>query len=372
MHFTEITQDFAGLDESNLPRHGTRAQWSAGNGRTWAIVLAAGAGTRLRLLTTNPAGIPVPKQYCSLDSGPSLLEQALARAFSVVPRWRTSVVVAEQQVQWWAPLARELHGTVAVQPEDRGTAIGILLALIRILERDPNARVVILPADHHVIDERALTRTLRNAIGALLYGHAEIVLLGVAPEGPDPELGYIVPAGLGVSGLLGIAKFVEKPARAHAARLIAAGALWNTFIVVANGRELLELLRGCEPTVVADLQRCLQDGLSDDGPTPALRELYRRLPVLDFSRDVAQWNSAAFSALRAPACGWTDLGTVDRVRKALWEHAKTPGTESSAAGSELPALSLARALRSERLPGQAGRDLPDELGVSAIEVMPAG
>ena len=41
---------------------------------------------------------------------------------------------------------------------------------------------------------------LRNAIGALLYGHAEIVLLGVAPEGPDPELGYIVPAGLGVSG----------------------------------------------------------------------------------------------------------------------------------------------------------------------------
>ena len=47
MHFTEITQDFAGLDETNLPRHGTRAQWSAGNGRTWAIVLAAGAGTRL-------------------------------------------------------------------------------------------------------------------------------------------------------------------------------------------------------------------------------------------------------------------------------------------------------------------------------------
>jgi mannose-1-phosphate guanylyltransferase len=187
MHFTEITQDFAGLDETNLPRHGTRAQWSAGNGRTWAIVLAGGAGTRLRLLTMNPAGIPVPKQYCSLDSGPSLLQQALARAFSVVPRWRTSVVVAEQQVQWWGPLARELPGTVAVQPEDRGTAIGILHALVRILERDPNARVVILPADHHVIDERALTRSLRNAIGALLYRHAEIVCSGLAPEGPIPS-----------------------------------------------------------------------------------------------------------------------------------------------------------------------------------------
>ena len=372
MHFTEITQDFAGLDETNLPRQGTRAQWSAGNGKTWAIVLAGGAGTRLRVLTTNPAGIPVPKQYCSLDSGPSLLHHALQRAFGVVPRWRTSVVVAEQHAQWWSPLAGELPGRIVVQPEDRGTAVGILLALVRILDCDPDARVVVLPADHHVIDERALTRALRTAIGALLYGHAEIVLLGVAPDAPDPELGYIAPAGLSVSGLLGVAKFVEKPTRAHAARLIAEGALWNTFIVAANGRELLELLRAREPSVVAELRRCALEGGSADTATPALREVYRRLPVLDFSRDVAQWNPAMFSALRAPACGWTDLGTVDRVRKALWLHAKNLVADSPETQPDTPALSLARALKSERLPAHASCDLTDELGVSTVEMMSAG
>ena len=247
MHYTDIAQDFLGVDETNLPQHGTRAQRSASNGKTWAIVLAGGSGTRLRPLTMNRAGIPVPKQYCSLDSGPSLLRAALQRAFTVVPRLRTSVVVAEQHAEWWSSLARELPVvSIAVQPEDRGTATGILLALLRILERDPNARVVVLPSDHHVVDESAVTRSLANAIGALLYRRADIVLLGVTPDSLDTDLGYIAPAGPPTNGLFSVAEFVEKPARTHAAKLIAAGAIWNTFMLVANGRELLELMRARE------------------------------------------------------------------------------------------------------------------------------
>lgn len=368
MHYTDIAQDFLGVDETNLPAQGTRARWSASNGKTWAIVLAGGAGTRLRPLTVNRAGVPVPKQYCSLETGPSLLRVALQRAFTVVPRRRTSVVVAEQHAQWWNPLARELPVvSIAVQPEDRGTATGILLALLRILERDPNARVVVLPSDHHVVDEGALTRSLANAIGALLYRRAEIVLLGVTPDSLDTELGYIAPAGPPTNGLLSVAEFVEKPARTHAAKLIAAGALWNTFMVVANGRELLELMRAREPSVVADLHRALERGT-----TPTLREIYCRLPALDFSRDIVQRNPPAFSAIRMPACGWTDLGTVDRVRKLLRMKTKSFGTAASMTGAEPAPISLARALWTERLPAHASCDLTDELGVGAVEMMPAG
>jgi mannose-1-phosphate guanylyltransferase len=371
MHLTDLAQDFLATDEANLPQHGSRARWSADNGRTWAIVLAAGSGTRLRPLTATRDGRLVPKQYCSLDSGPSLLFEAVQRASGVVPRRRTFLVVAEHHTQWWQPLARELSPcSIAVQPENRGTAIGILLALVRILERDPNARVVILPSDHSVADEAVLSRSLANAIGALLYRRAEIVLLGVTPEEPDPELGYIATDAAAASGLCGVTEFVEKPNRAHAARLAAAGALWNTFIMVANGRELLELLRSREPSIVADLRAL--DRHVGGGATPALRELYYRLPVLDFSRDVAQRNPAAFSAWRVPACGWTDLGTVERVRKSLrlggWRS--PPG--ASAADGRPAVVSLARALLTERLPAHASCDLTDELGIGAVEVVSAG
>jgi mannose-1-phosphate guanylyltransferase len=63
---------------------------------TWVIVLAAGEGTRLSSLTTNARGEAVPKQYCSLNGGPSLLQEALRRAQRIVPRERVCAVVARQ------------------------------------------------------------------------------------------------------------------------------------------------------------------------------------------------------------------------------------------------------------------------------------
>ena len=63
------------------------------NGSNWAIVLAAGDGSRLSNLTKAATGRVVPKQFCSLRGGPSLLEDALARAACVVARKRILVVV---------------------------------------------------------------------------------------------------------------------------------------------------------------------------------------------------------------------------------------------------------------------------------------
>jgi len=71
----------------------------------WALILAAGEGSRLRGLTTTPGGLSVPKQFCSLQGGPSLLEETLWRAESVTQRRRMVTVVAAQHRRWWeAPL----------------------------------------------------------------------------------------------------------------------------------------------------------------------------------------------------------------------------------------------------------------------------
>lgn len=312
-------------------------------GQTWAVVLAGGEGARLGSLTADPGGQNVPKQFCSLRSGPSLLQEALARAAAVADRERVRIVVAAEHRRWWAPaLAGVPRRNVIAQPQNRGTANGMLLALSCVLERDPLANVVVLPSDHNVCDEITLCSAVHRALRSVRARSAEVVLLGIAPEDADPELGYIVPAQRGGNAPVGVRKFVEKPRPQEAAALIAEGALWNAFIVAAHARSLLELLRAKDAALVERMRTAWQLDSRAFASYSAVAELYRTLPTLDFSRDVAEGRESSLSVVQVPPCGWSDLGTPERVAKAL----RRPGAAGAQrAASSAAALSLEERLR---------------------------
>jgi len=278
----------------------------------WTLVLAAGSGTRLRDLTTNALGESIPKQFCSLNGGYSLLRRTLFRAFSVAPISRTTVVVADDHRPHWARATLDLPPqNVVVQPENKGTAVGILLPLLRIVRRDHDAMVVILPSDHYVDDETALIRAIGRARQNTDHG---ITLLGIAPEGADPELGYIVPERQFSSSCFApVSHFVEKPTREAAETLINQGALWNSFIIVARGSTLIELIAAQHEGIVEQLNRA-------QTPQSTYQDLcraYVELPSIDLSRDVLTPAADRLSVQRVPHCGWTDLGTPTRVAECL-------------------------------------------------------
>ena len=112
-------------------------------------------------------------------------------------------------------------------------------------------------------------------------------------------------------------RFVEKPAVPEAAALIADGALWNLFIVAARAQSLLDLLRAKNAFLVERMRTAWRLDAHCFTGYSAIADLYRTLPTLDFSRDVAQGREAALSVLQVPPCGWSDLGTPERVAKAL-------------------------------------------------------
>lgn len=293
---------------------------------TWALVLAAGEGSRLRSLTTPSSGAAIPKQFCSLYTGPSLLQEALRRAQAVTAEARTCVVVAEQHRRWWQGALGSLNAeNIVVQPENRGTAMGILLPLLQILSRDPEARLVLLPSDHHVRQEAVLTCALRDGLEQVDWRFHETLLLGVHPEEADPELGYILPGPSDGRGALTIARFVEKPSPAAARELIDAGGLWNAFIVVSSGLALLDLFRKRMPDVVRAMLAALQRDRHESLRGAAIAELYRTLPIVDFSRDIVAGQESDLRVLPVRPCGWSDLGTPKRVSEAL---RRTPRPEA--------------------------------------------
>ena len=288
-----------------------------GTMRTWAVVLAAGEGTRLASLTRDAAGNAVPKQFCSLNGGRSLVEEAIQRARQVVSLDRTCAIVAQQHARHWRKTLRALPaGNLIVQPQNRGTANGVLLCVLSILECDPLARIIFLPADHFVLDESALERSLRELTTSLAHNPDGITLIGIAPEEPDPELGYIVPARTLADGSRTVARFVEKPAPSLADELFTTKALWNSFIFGARGPALLALLRMQMGTTVDEMATALARE-QHQPDSAALAELYDRLPIVDFSRAVVQQFPFRLRVITAAACGWTDLGTPRRVADML-------------------------------------------------------
>jgi mannose-1-phosphate guanylyltransferase len=185
------------------------------------------------------------------------------------------------------------------------------LAALNIARDDAHTRLVFVPSDHYVEDEAVLQSALRVAATRPLH-QDDILLLGLEPTGPDPELGYIVPrSSCRPLECQPVCRFAEKPTSDAATKLIREGALWNSFIFVAGVRTIVDLMQARYPTLAGAFEIAVGAG------APAVTALYERLVNIDFSRDILQGVDTDVSVLRVPECGRSDLGTPRSVLTCL-------------------------------------------------------
>ena len=106
-----------------------------------------------------------------------------------------------------------------VQPCNRDTGPGIAWSLLEIRRRDPRARVAMFPSDHYVAHDAAFRESVRRALDVVERHPDKLALLGIEPEDPSPEFGYVLPAAR-LDGAPGdafhVASFREKPTPAVA------------------------------------------------------------------------------------------------------------------------------------------------------------
>ena len=272
--------------------------------------MAGGGGTRLRPLSTAQR----PKPFLPLlPEGETLLARTVARLQGpeLGPTPDIAVVVSDA----WAPLvAAQVPGVrIIVEPEGRNTAAAVALAALA-GDRDPEAIMVVLPADHRIDPAReALFRTvLRDAADGLATGSfgiaSPLVTLGVEVNRAATEYGYLRPkVGLRqrIAGLdaYPLEAFEEKPAAARAAELLAMpGVAWNAGMFLWRRRAILAALEAHDPEVVDGVRRGLASG--------DLAAAYAALPGRSIDYAVMEPAAAAGDVVMAAMdVGWTDVGT---------------------------------------------------------------
>jgi len=303
---------------------------------TWVIVLAGGDGTRLQHWTRTAGGIAVPKQFCRFRPERSLLAATLARARRLAKPDHILVLVNQAHRAWWSPELCDLpEDNVLAQPRNRGTAVAILHALVRVLVRDDAPAIVLLPSDHDVEAEGPFTTGIQQAMSEAQRLPDHPVLLGVTPTHPDPGLGWIVAAAARGEASQAVVSFVEKPTLAVASRLMGWGALWNSFVLASSSTALFRLYEDTQPTL---LEMYFQGLSYTQGKSDALLRLYRMLPGRDFGTDVLQQLPQRLRVVTAPACGWVDLGTPERVSAWLERHRDSPLWQSIETARPGPAM----------------------------------
>lgn len=285
----------------------------------WAVILAGGDGTRLKSLTRRIAGDERPKQFCRVLGVATLLEESQHRAALELARERTLYVVNRRHEPYYAPiLGHEPSANLVAQPRNAGTAPAILYSLLRIAALDPDAIVALFPSDHYVSDNRKFMAHIRTALDTAHRRRDLVILLGVEPESPEVEYGWIEPAGSvkGHARIFGVRRFWEKPHQMLAQVLQLRGCLWNSFVMVASARALLEIIEASTPELYRAFA-CFKPLFGTRGETEAIEDLYGRLEEINFSHRVLALRPDRLAVLKVTDVRWNDLGEPKRVMASL-------------------------------------------------------
>jgi len=273
----------------------------------YAIILAGGSGTRFWPVSR----VHFPKQFLALQGTQSLLQATASRITPLISPSRIYVVTAAHlQAQTVSQLPEVPAVNILAEPLGRNTAAAVGLAAWHLMTLDPEATLVVLPADHAIADSAAFCESLQQA--ALAAEHANLLMtLGVQPTFPATGLGYIQ-----VGDALAIptaplvhqaTQFTEKPPAEVAAQFVASQQyLWNCGIFVWRAATIVEELSMHMPELAHKLNAYVP-AWQAGAPAEMLYASYAQLPNVPIDIGVLEKSSRV--GVLPVTWAWSDVGS---------------------------------------------------------------
>jgi mannose-1-phosphate guanylyltransferase len=279
----------------------------------YAVVMAGGTGTRFWPVSR----LHLPKQLLPFGGETTLLEQTVERVAPLAPAERVLVVTGDAIVEKTAATLPQLPaGNVISEPLRRNTAPCAAVAAKVLMDRDPDAVLVLLPADHVILDAGRFRAILGGAM-AVAASEDVLITLGVKPHRPETGYGYIeMGEQIGAQGdcpYHRVAAFHEKPDAKAAEQYLATGRfLWNAGIFVFSARAFLAALAKTLPDLFAAIQPL-------DGTAPP-EQLKRTIDAIypdihGVSIDVGVMEKVDNLLVFPADIGWSDVGSWTALRE---------------------------------------------------------
>ncbi|TZF91184.1 mannose-1-phosphate guanylyltransferase/mannose-6-phosphate isomerase [Cognatilysobacter lacus] len=278
------------------------------------VVLSGGSGTRLWPLSRQNQ----PKQFLALIGDRSLYQETVLRA-SRLPGAAAPVTVCSDEHRFMVGEQLQAvglaNGGILLEPAARNTAPAIALAAWHLASRDPDALMLVLPADHLIEDEAAFREAVTHAVGLADAGW--LVTFGIRPDYPETGYGYILRGDPLDAAGFAVRRFVEKPDAATAETYVADGGYsWNSGMFLFRAARYLEELERHAPVMADAARRAYADARVDLDFMRIDADAFAASPA--DSIDYAVMEKTTHAAVVPVSCGWSDIGSWS----ALWSVAE--------------------------------------------------
>ena len=266
-----------------------------------AVIMAGGSGTRLWPLSRAAH----PKQFLSLYDQHTMLQATFKRLDDIDVS--SSLTICNEEHRFFvAEQLREIDklGTIILEPVARDTAPAIALAALSSME-DEDPLLLILSADHVILEESVFSKTILDAISLAESG--KLVTFGITPNEPNTGYGYIK-RGTSEGAGFKVAKFVEKPTPEVAQEYIASQEyFWNSGMFLFKASRYLEELQKYRPDILKECQSAIKSISKDHDFLRVAKSAFAKCP--SESIDYAVMEKTDDAVVVPMNAGWSDIGS---------------------------------------------------------------
>ncbi|MEH6568627.1 MAG: mannose-1-phosphate guanylyltransferase/mannose-6-phosphate isomerase [Halioglobus sp.] len=287
------------------------------------VLLSGGVGSRLWPVSREAH----PKQFLPLAGELSMLQETLQRTADLEAS--APVVVCNEEHRFMvAEQFRQIDlrpNALILEPEGRNTAPAVALAALQALEKDPDAILLVLPADHLIQNIPAFVAAVDKALPLAQAG--QLMTFGVVPTQPETGYGYIKCGERIRDDLYALERFVEKPDLAVAGEYVASGDyLWNSGMFLLGANVYLEELQRFAPDMLEACRKAMDGASMDLDFVRPEKNAFLSCP--SDSIDYAVMEKTKLGAVVSLDCGWSDVGAWS----ALWEVASRDSLGNASVG----------------------------------------